>query len=101
MGWDCCVAGAGSIRSSLHSYLILEGVMYNQFARSSEFFQIIFTIWINLLPVFAARMQHGSQICFATFMFGKIRKMPITQQPVKLEKKNKHSLGIVNILEFF
>ncbi len=42
----------------------------------------------NQLPDSAARWQHGSQICFATFILCKITKLLKTQQPsLKLEKK--------------
>jgi hypothetical protein len=43
--------------------------------------------------VSATRWQHGSCICFSTFVQKKITKMPITQQPLTLEKMSK-------ILEF-
>jgi hypothetical protein len=35
----------------------------------------------------AARWQDGSQICFAIFIWQKIAKLLITQQPLKEEKK--------------
>jgi hypothetical protein len=34
----------------------------------------------------AARWQHVSQICFATFIWSKIAKLLKTQQPLKLEQ---------------
>ncbi len=34
-----------------------------------------------------ARWQHGSQICFATFILWKKQNLSITQQPTKLENK--------------
>ncbi len=52
---------------------------------------------INKLPFSTARWQHGSQICFATFMERKIKKLPITQQPPKLEKIS--AFMILGILE--
>jgi hypothetical protein len=54
----------------------------------------------NELPVSASRWQHGFQICFATFIKGKITKLLITQQPLKL-RKNKHRSGIFRFLGFF
>jgi hypothetical protein len=47
----------------------------------------------NQLPASAARWQHWSQICFATFNKWKITKLLITQQPLKLEQ-NTHRFGI-------
>jgi hypothetical protein len=41
----------------------------------------------NPLPVSGARWQHGSLICFATLIKGKIPKFLKTQPPLKLEKK--------------
>jgi hypothetical protein len=41
----------------------------------------------NQLPVFAARWQHGSQICFSNFILQNITKLLKTQQQLKLEKK--------------
>jgi hypothetical protein len=40
----------------------------------------------NQLPVSAARGQHGSHKCFATFILQKNTKLLKTQQPLKLEK---------------
>jgi hypothetical protein len=44
------------------------------------------------LPAPVARLQHSSQICFATFMKRKIKKVLKTQQPLKLEKKTSTDL---------
>jgi len=41
----------------------------------------------NQLTVSAARWQHWSQICFATFIQWKITKLLRTQQLLKPEKK--------------
>jgi hypothetical protein len=41
---------------------------------------------INQLPLSDTRWLHGSWICFVTFIQCKIKKLPITQQPLKLEK---------------
>jgi len=42
----------------------------------------------NQLPVSDARWQHGSQICFSTFVESKITKLlKKPKQPLKLEKK--------------
>jgi hypothetical protein len=44
--------------------------------------------WYLLVARFpAARWQHESQINFATFIYRKITKLLITQQPLELEKK--------------
>jgi hypothetical protein len=45
------------------------------------------TMRVNQLPAAAARWQHGSKICFVTFIYEKITKLLITQQPLKLENK--------------
>jgi hypothetical protein len=53
------------------------------------------------LPVSAASWQQWSRICFETFILCKIAKLLKTQQPLKLEKKNKRIFGILRILEKF
>jgi hypothetical protein len=58
------------------------------------------TIRINQLPFTAASWQHGSQICFSTFILRKITKLSITRQPLKLDK-NKHRFEILGILGTF
>jgi hypothetical protein len=52
-------------------------------------------------PVSATRWQHWSQICFATFIWRKITKLLIIQQPLKLEKNKHRFVGILRILEKF
>jgi hypothetical protein len=47
---------------------------------------------INQLPVSATRWQHGSWICSATFIDGKIKNLLITRQTLKLEKKTSTEL---------
>jgi hypothetical protein len=46
-----------------------------------------FSIRINQLPVSFARWQHGSKLCFATFISRKVTNFKATQQPQKLKKK--------------
>ncbi len=45
---------------------------------------------------FSTRWQHGSWICFATFILWKITKLLKTEQPLKVVK-NKHRFGILRI----
>jgi hypothetical protein len=44
-------------------------------------------IRVNQQPVSAARLRHGSQICFATFILQNITKLLITQQTLNLKKR--------------
>ncbi len=53
------------------------------------------------LPVSVGRWQHGSQMCFATYIKQKITKLLETQQPLKLEKKISTDLESLEILEIF
>jgi hypothetical protein len=41
----------------------------------------------NQLPLSASRWQHGFQICLTNFIWWKITKLLITQQPLRLENK--------------
>ncbi len=51
-------------------------------------------IRLNQLPVFAARWQRGSKIYFPTFLEWQITKLIITQEPLKLYNKFKHTFRI-------
>jgi hypothetical protein len=52
----------------------------------------------NQLLVSAARWQHGSQICFGTFIKWKITKLQKTQLPLKLEKNSRTAKAIEKII---
>jgi hypothetical protein len=54
------------------------------------FIKLRYSIRKNQLLVSDTRWQHGSPICFAAFIYRKIAKLPITQQPLKLRKKYEH-----------
>jgi hypothetical protein len=55
----------------------------------------------NQPPVSANRGQNGSKICFGTFLWRKITKLLIIQQPPMLKKLKKHRLGFHKILVIF
>ncbi len=55
---------------------------------------------ITLLPVSAARWQHGSWICYETLIYWKITKRVITQQPPLARNKTSTDLKNLLLLEF-
>ncbi len=103
---DMCCHLALSLRliifHSLHykSWYIFGGCLINQWQTLKN---VLFHSPMrgNQQPVFAARWQQGSQTCFATFIWWKITRLLKTQQPLKLDKKNKHRFGISRILGIF
>ncbi len=52
---------------------------------------------VNQVQVPASSWQHGSQICFATFILSKIAKLLMSRPPLKLEK----NMQKFRILKFF
>jgi hypothetical protein len=79
----------GSIYKSFDIQLLIKKIIRkNGHQQSLTLAREKFTTIENLeLAVSAARSQHGSQVCFATFIWQKITKLQITQQLHKLEKK--------------